>query len=212
VLSVPWTTSDGRLSGTSFGLGGVTISVTLTGTAIAGIPEPSTWAMLPVGFAWVGFMTWRIAVPARVVGIAGEALSSPYAARALVSKSRATRRTWIWGGRQAWRQSLPLQFLFKIQNVCYMSFCSSDRRGRPEPVGWAEADGALAAIRTTREASRSGEEFFSFFRCNPLKSPDSTKGIQGNASFFPWIPLDFLARDSPIGCIRGRQAARRPLR
>jgi hypothetical protein len=75
VLSVPWTTSDGRLSGTSFGLGGVTISVTLTGTAIAGIPEPSTWAMLLVGFGGIGFMAQRRAVPARAVVIAGGALS-----------------------------------------------------------------------------------------------------------------------------------------
>jgi hypothetical protein len=35
--------------------------------------------------------------------------------------------------------------------------------------------------------------FFIWIRCNPLKSPDSTKGIQGNASFFAWISLDLLA-------------------
>jgi hypothetical protein len=34
------------------------------------------------------------------------------------------------------------------------------------------------------------EEIFIWIRCNPLKSPDSTKGIQGNASFFPWFYLD----------------------
>jgi hypothetical protein len=76
VLSVPWTTSDGLLSGTGFGLGGVKISVTLTGAAIAGIPEPSTWAMLLVGFGGVGFMAWRRSVPARAVVIGGGALSS----------------------------------------------------------------------------------------------------------------------------------------
>jgi hypothetical protein len=38
----------------------------------------------------------------------------------------------------------------------------------------------------------SKKDFFIWIRCNPLKSPDSTKGIQGNASFFPWISLDFL--------------------
>jgi hypothetical protein len=36
------------------------------------------------------------------------------------------------------------------------------------------------------------KKFFIWIRCNPLKSPDSTKGIQGNASFFAWISLDFL--------------------
>jgi hypothetical protein len=59
VLPVPWTTSDGLLSGTGFGLGGVRISVTLTGAAIAWIPEPSTWAMLLVGYGGVGFAAWR---------------------------------------------------------------------------------------------------------------------------------------------------------
>jgi hypothetical protein len=64
----------------------------------------------------------------------------------------------------------------------------------------------------TRTLERSGHNrvselkrrgIFYFFRSNPLKSPDSTKGIQGNASFFPWIHLDLLARKSPSGCIRG---------
>jgi hypothetical protein len=31
--------------------------------------------------------------------------------------------------------------------------------------------------------------FFIWIRCNPLKSPDSAKGIQGNPSDFPWIYL-----------------------
>jgi hypothetical protein len=35
-------------------------------------------------------------------------------------------------------------------------------------------------------------EFFPWIRRNPLKSPESAKGIQGNPSFFPWISLDFL--------------------
>jgi hypothetical protein len=36
----------------------------------------------------------------------------------------------------------------------------------------------------------TGEEFFIWIRRNPLKSPDSTKEIQGNPSYFPWIHLD----------------------
>ena len=67
MLSVPWTTNDGLLSGTAFGLGGVRISVTLAGGSIDGIPEASTWAMLLVGFGGVGFMAWRRAAPARAV-------------------------------------------------------------------------------------------------------------------------------------------------
>jgi hypothetical protein len=35
-------------------------------------------------------------------------------------------------------------------------------------------------------------EIFIWIRRNPLKSPDSTKGIQGNPSLFPWFYLDFL--------------------
>jgi hypothetical protein len=35
----------------------------------------------------------------------------------------------------------------------------------------------------------SGGRFFYFFLCNPLKSPDSTKEIQGNARIFPCFYL-----------------------
>jgi hypothetical protein len=35
-------------------------------------------------------------------------------------------------------------------------------------------------------------EIFVWIRRNPLKSPDSTKGIQGNPSLFPWFYLGFL--------------------
>jgi hypothetical protein len=36
----------------------------------------------------------------------------------------------------------------------------------------------------------AGKDFFIWIRRNPLKSPDSAKGIQGNPSFFVWIYLD----------------------
>jgi hypothetical protein len=71
------------------------------------------------------------------------------------------------------------------------------------PDEHGETEGACRGPHTTQEGSRSGGEFFDFFRCNPLKSPDSTKGIQGNASFFPWFSLDFLARSLPASCIQG---------
>src|ERR1700727_967987 len=35
-------------------------------------------------------------------------------------------------------------------------------------------------------------KIFVWIRRNPLKSPDSAKGIQGNASLFPWISLDLF--------------------
>jgi hypothetical protein len=41
--------------------------------------------------------------------------------------------------------------------------------------------------------SVTGERIFIWIRRNPLKRPESTKGIQGNASFFPWIYLLLLA-------------------
>jgi hypothetical protein len=34
-----------------------------------------------------------------------------------------------------------------------------------------------------------GKGFFVWIRCNPLKSPNSAKGIQGNPSLFPWNSL-----------------------
>jgi hypothetical protein len=43
-----------------------------------------------------------------------------------------------------------------------------------------------------RKGNREGKKFFIWIRCNPLKRPDSTKGIQGNASLFPWFYLDLL--------------------
>jgi hypothetical protein len=43
------------------------------------------------------------------------------------------------------------------------------------------------------DCRRRREDFFIWIRRNPLKSPESTKEIQGNASFFPWFCLDFLA-------------------
>jgi hypothetical protein len=50
------------------------------------------------------------------------------------------------------------------------------------------------------EGELSGDQFFYFFPCNPLKSPDSTKEIQGNARIFPCFYLDLLAGNSPFGC------------
>jgi len=40
--------------------------------------------------------------------------------------------------------------------------------------------------------NREGKNFFIWIRCNPLKSPESAKEIQGNASVFAWFYLDLL--------------------
>jgi hypothetical protein len=53
-----------------------------------------------------------------------------------------------------------------------------------------KADKALASQPGTRVGA--GKDFFIWIRCNPLKSPDSAKENQGNASFFSWIYLVFL--------------------
>jgi hypothetical protein len=92
--------------------------------------------------------------------------------------------------------NLHLKIVFKIQNVCYVYFCSPDRSRSDRQCEMADA----AAVCTTWQASRSGGEFFSFFRCNALKSPDSSKGIQKKCKIFSWISLDPLARNSPAGC------------
>jgi hypothetical protein len=47
-------------------------------------------------------------------------------------------------------------------------------------------------LDTTLGASRDAEEFFIWIRHNPLKSPESAKGIQGNPSFFAWFYLVLL--------------------
>ena len=43
-----------------------------------------------------------------------------------------------------------------------------------------------------RGGNRQRKKFFIWIRCNPLKSPESAKGIQGNASNFACFYLDLL--------------------
>ena len=56
-------------------------------------------------------------------------------------------------------------------------------------MNWIESGSARGPAR---KGNREGKKFFIWIRCNPLKRPDSTKGIQGNASLFPWFYLDLL--------------------
>jgi PEP-CTERM motif-containing protein len=74
--SITFSTSGGSLSFTNLGpsdfLGLILDDVTLSSnvTNVAAVPEPSTWAMMILGFAGVGLMAYRrsrksrIAVPA----------------------------------------------------------------------------------------------------------------------------------------------------
>ena len=57
----------------------------------------------------------------------------------------------------------------------------------------------------------SGRRFFYFFARNPLKSPDSAKGNQRNASLFPWLSLDLLGDKSTGSCILMLDAVELPL-
>src|SRR5271167_712143 len=80
---------------------------------------------------------------------------------------------------------------------------AGDGRGQ-ESQGPLEASGRQPETRV-----KEPRDFFYFFRRNPLKSPDSTKGIQGNPRTFPCFYLDFLASNSRCGCAGGLLGARR---
>jgi hypothetical protein len=55
----------------------------------------------------------------------------------------------------------------------------------------SEKKPAPARLSSGKESGR--EDFFIWIRYNPLKRPNSAKGIQGNPSLFPWFYLDLLA-------------------
>jgi hypothetical protein len=66
-------------------------------------------------------------------------------------------------------------------------FSVAGRIARPLRRGWTdEWDG----LRRFAKPENGRSKIFIWIRRNPLKSPDSAKGIQGNASFFPWFYLD----------------------
>jgi hypothetical protein len=72
-----------------------------------------------------------------------------------------------------------VQFILFIQNICYIFSCGQEHaRARPE-------DG----LRHSAPGLKEGKNFFIWIRRNPLKSPDSAKGIQGKSKLFS---LDFL--------------------
>ena len=61
----------------------------------------------------------------------------------------------------------------------------TNRGRRVNPPGFEQL------LQPERVSERAGN-FFIWIRRNPLKSPESAKGIQGNPSLFAWIPLVFL--------------------
>jgi hypothetical protein len=61
--------------------------------------------------------------------------------------------------------------------------------GRRQRLGAREGDGNTLGAHLEQGETRE-KDFFIWIRCNLLKSHDSAKGIQGNPSLFPWIPLD----------------------
>jgi hypothetical protein len=71
--------------------------------------------------------------------------------------------------------------------------------------GWwrSKADAASARYNFVREPRR-GRNFSIWIPRNPLKSPESAKGIQGNPSLFPWFywfSLVLFGGNSRAGCI-----------
>jgi hypothetical protein len=69
-------------------------------------------------------------------------------------------------------------FLDEIEIPCYTSFYSRN-------PAFARLGGSPGKRRGC-----PAENFFIWIRCNPLKSPDSAKGFQGNPSLFSWFSLD----------------------
>jgi hypothetical protein len=57
----------------------------------------------------------------------------------------------------------------------------------------SERKARSAALHNLRREWREKPVFFIWIRRNALKRSNSAKGIQGNASFFVWIHLVFLA-------------------
>src|SRR5580700_7786085 len=84
------------------------------------------------------------------------------------------------------------------RNLWFRQSGGGDREGRKER---AEQPRGVSRQPEARVGKR--RIFVIFFRRNPLKSPDSTKGIQGNPRTFPCFYLDLLASNSRCGCTRG---------
>jgi len=115
----------------------------------------------------------------------------------------------------------------KPQFVLHMFQAAKFGRRWRSGSGETERQNAFEMFRSQsgRRVEAEGN-FFIWIRCNPLKSPDSAKENQGNASFFSWIYLvllgfiwtDLAARlylpgpERPDPLLRGRVGVRVPRR
>jgi hypothetical protein len=70
--------------------------------------------------------------------------------------------------------------------------------GAPARPGWRER-AACGDFPQPVTRVKPVKKFFIWIRRNPLKSTDSTKGIQGNARLFPWFSLDSFGFNSRAG-------------
>jgi hypothetical protein len=60
--------------------------------------------------------------------------------------------------------------------------------------------GTIGRAQTAHSAqgTKEGKDFFVWIRRNPLKRPDSAKGIQEIQSLFPWISLDLFGANTVL--------------
>ena len=95
----------------------------------------------------------------------------------------------VGGGRRC-RKHL----LFENRKLCYSAW--SDNTKEPQ-------------LRAASDRLPEETKFFIWIRCNPLKSPESAKGIQGNTSNFICISLLFAwrmrSKSGKIGGLIGRR-------
>jgi hypothetical protein len=98
---------------------------------------------------------------------------------------RALERTIAPGGRAESRRN----YLSK-PNPCVTLFYPTAKT--PQSASGGQSDKLITVYRRSI-GLWANRDFFIWIRRNPLISPNSAKGIQGNASFFAWISLVYLA-------------------
>jgi hypothetical protein len=76
-----------------------------------------------------------------------------------------------------------VQLFAKTEILCY-TFPLRQIKPAPLAGGWRETGLKETPFEVFVAESEGGKDFFIWIRCNPLKSPDSAKEIQGNPSFF----------------------------